>query len=64
MKGWGHHLVEELERLPVELEKPLKEPNLGGTHVIQLVFREPPGLPEFSEEMAKLSANPEVLLFD
>ncbi len=64
MKGWGHHLIEELERLPDELEKQLKEPNPGGTHVIQLVFREPPGLPEFSVEMAKLSANPEVLLFD
>lgn len=62
MKGWGQHLLEELDRLPVEIEKPLREANPGGTYTIQLNFRDPPGLAEFNAELDKLKVNLETLL--
>jgi hypothetical protein len=61
MTGWGDQVMDELERIPSEIEKPLREPNPEGSHHIKLVFRDPPGLANFSKEMEKLRANPSVL---
>lgn len=64
MKGWTQELLVELEKLPDELVKPLRQPNPSGQYTINLVFKGPPGVDEFVAEVQRLCEQPEKWLED
>jgi hypothetical protein len=62
MNGWTEYMLKEIERLPVELLKPLNEPHERGTVVeILLTFKTPP-FDEYQAELEALQSSPDRLL--
>ncbi|MGK4000663.1 hypothetical protein [Sorangium sp. So ce1024] len=57
MQGQTNTFFSELERLPLEIAKPLGDPSAAGTYQIHLNFIVPPESYQFAEEMAERLAN-------
>jgi hypothetical protein len=53
MQGWTDGFFEQIERLPSEIAKPLREPPADGTYTINVFFSVPPGVEDFAREVTE-----------
>jgi hypothetical protein len=58
MRGVTSQCIEELERIPDELAKPLREPNPTGSFTIELILKSPPNIEEAIIELQKIKDDP------